>query len=574
MTRRKSIRDAQEDDELKEALAVLIASTHSKERPLPLTEVAKWLEVAVGKLGSYSAVADRIGLSPQMLRQFSHVPRLAKSVQKLFQTRQLDSVDTATHLAVLPVQEQQVMAEAFASGDIDTSDIQAVAQLRRDGESEPIDKLLKHVRESKTKHEYVAEFLVRGDRDSPRIMDAVSPYLPGSEIIRLELKGDVGRLAVTEKSKQALAGIALRYPEKTFYLGQVFKDTTNSYKLFWFLSILSLFKQSEDLSFRLVDIFTDMAVAAWHPVCLFRLSLGRQDKLQDVILDFQKKSGLPLNVAPEAIRKFVSGSADAQTKLEHFKRFVPTRFLTPWFADKLRGERDDIVRTREIQTMAKESQKTPFASLYYFDDSGASDSIRLNDSWRSFLTENLGIVQSFADYHLALYLQARNPNVPGVVNKLRAPTMRQLTAARDFWWFVRSDFEKAGKAVQFKDIYSEQQLGDSFSIDHFLPWSFVVHDLLWNLTPVEPATNSSKSDILPDLDLYLPRLAKLHFSAIEVARKHPKFLEDYIDCFKQEAESLLSLGENGFAIKYREVIVPQAQIAMNQGFQSGWKIRN
>ena len=24
------------------------------------------------------------------------------------------------------------------------------------------------------------------------------------------------------------------------------------------------------------------------------------------------------------------------------------------------------------------------------------------------------------------------------------------------------------------------------------PWSFVVHDLLWNLTPVEPATNSSK----------------------------------------------------------------------------------
>jgi hypothetical protein len=98
--------------------------------------------------------------------------------------------------------------------------------------------------------------------------------------------------------------------------------------------------------------------------------------------------------------------------------------------------------------------------------------------------------------------------------------------------------------------------------------------LLWNLTPVEPATNSSKNDVLPDLDLYLPRLAKLHFGAIEAAKKWPKFPEDYTDCFKQDAADLLALGVDGFVAKYREVIVPQAQIARNQGFQSGWKLRN
>lgn len=372
----------------------------------------------------------------------------------------------------------------------------------------------------------------------------------------------------------ALAGVALRYPEKTFYLGEVFKDTTNSYKLFWFLAILSLLKKSEERSFRLAEIFTEIAVAAWHPVCLFRLSLGRQDRLQDVILEIQKKSDLPPNATREAIRKFVDGSAEAQRMLEYFKRYVPTRFLTPWFADKLRRERNDLARTREILTMAKQSQKTPFASLYYFEGSGAQDSIRLNDSWRSFLIENLHLVQSFTEHHLALYLQARNPNVPGVVNKLRAPTIRQLTAARDFWRLVRGDFLKAGRATEFKDIYSGRQLADSFSIDHFLPWSFVVHDLLWNLTPVEPTTNSSKNDVLPDLDIYLPRLAKLHFGAIEVAKKWPKFLEDYMDCFKEDADSLLSLGENGLLVMYRQVIIPQAQIAMNQGFQSGWKLRN
>jgi HNH endonuclease len=41
-------------------------------------------------------------------------------------------------------------------------------------------------------------------------------------------------------------------------------------------------------------------------------------------------------------------------------------------------------------------------------------------------------------------------------------------------------------------------LDDAFSIDHFLPWSFVAHDLLWNLTPVFGTTNSKKGDALPN----------------------------------------------------------------------------
>src|SRR5262245_12393126 len=132
-----------------------------------------------------------------------------------------------------------------------------------------------------------------------------------SGVLGVEVGGTMAQDSATDQIS-ALAGVALRYPEKTFYLGQLFKDTTNSYKLFWFLSILSLLKRSEELSFRFVDIFTEMAVAAWHPVCLFRLSLGRQDKLQDVILEFQKKSGLASNADSEAIRKFLSASADTQ----------------------------------------------------------------------------------------------------------------------------------------------------------------------------------------------------------------------------------------------------------------------
>jgi hypothetical protein len=367
----------------------------------------------------------------------------------------------------------------------------------------------------------------------------------------------------------ALASVTLRYPEKTFYLGRVFKHTTNSYKLVWFLAILSILKRSNANVLALADILAEMAVVGWHPVCLFRLSLGSQDKLQNAILAIQGHARLGPNEQPDKVRSFVSGSPDAKAQLASFRRFVPTRFLSPWFADELRGMVDSS-RDARIAELAKESQATPFASPYWFD----GENICLNPSWVNFLTDNMAVAQAFAEQHLAVYLQTRNPNVPGVVNKLRAPTERQLNDARKFWRFVRAEFVKSGRSSRFRDIYSEQPLAESFSIDHFLPWSFVVHDLFWNLTPVEPATNSAKNDVLPDLDLYLPRLANLHFEAIEVAKSRPKLLEDYTDCFRLDAAELAAIGESGLETKFREVILPQAQIAINQGFQSGWTMRS
>lgn len=370
-----------------------------------------------------------------------------------------------------------------------------------------------------------------------------------------------------------LAGVAVRYPDKTFYLGQVFQDTTNSYKLVWFLAILSLLRKTNESVLCLADIFTEMAIIAWHPVCLYRLSLGRQDKLQEAVIQMKTVTELSAHASPEDIRRVVNASMELRGRLEFLRAYVPTRFLAPWFADKLRGE-PDYHRSPRIETMAKESQRTAFACPYYLVRCEGSDSIRLNESWRSFLTENFAVVLAFGEYHFALFLQARNPNVPGIVNKLRAPVARQLRAARDFWRSVRRDVIQAGKEDSFTDIYSQNLLGEDFSIDHFLPWTFVVHDLLWNLVPVEVSTNSKKGDVLPDLDQYLPRLAKLHLTAIGASLKRPKSLEDYTDCFKQEPETLLTLGENGLLEKYREVIVPQTRIAMNQGFQSGWIFRS
>jgi hypothetical protein len=364
-----------------------------------------------------------------------------------------------------------------------------------------------------------------------------------------------------------LDGLSNRYPEKTFYLGQVFNDTTNSYKLLWFLGLLSLVQRPRAETLPLADALTEMATAGWHPVCLYRLTLGRQDKLQHAILEIQTASKLPPEAKAAEVRKFVAASPSARGQLDGFCRYVPTRFLSPWFKDQLTG-RKDSEKDRLIVQLAQASQNGPLPTPYWFE----ADRVRFNPSWRHFLLDNLAVVQAFAEYQFAHYLQTRNPNVPGIINKLSAPTERDLRLAHEFWQFVRDRFQQAGEPQRFRNIYSDQPLTQEFAIDHFLPWSFVAHDLMWNLAPVDAATNSSKGDTLPDLDTYLPRLVSLHSGAISLAKERPKLLEDYTEAFKLDVPGLLALSESALRAKYHDIMASQAQVAANQGFQMGWKL--
>jgi hypothetical protein len=197
-----------EDDELKEALAVLISSTRSRRRPLPMTDIARWLGIAVRKLGDYAAVGERVGLSAKMLRQFATVDSLAPAVKKLFATRDLDSVDAAAHLARLSGDDQVPVANALAAKTIQTADVRGVVQLRQLEQSAAIETLLRRVIDTKTKQEYVAEFVVRGGRKHAELIKAFEACIDPDHIVRLEVQGALGRLVLTEEGKRSLTKAA------------------------------------------------------------------------------------------------------------------------------------------------------------------------------------------------------------------------------------------------------------------------------------------------------------------------------------------------------------------------------
>ena len=368
---------------------------------------------------------------------------------------------------------------------------------------------------------------------------------------------------------ELLQGLPSPDPGKTQLLGQVFNNTAASYKFFWLLGLLTLLQHHRKGAFTQREIIEEMVIAAWHPVCFYRLSFGVQDNLQHAIMDFRKESTLDNDAQPDEIRAKLKGSKAIDGQMRELTNLVPTRFLTPWFSAQLRGLADHV-KTRKIQELSRQSQTSANPSPYFFEQVGNDLLIHFNDSWAAFLRENFEVIRSFVFFHLCRYLQARNPNVPGIVNKLSAPLERDLGAARKYWRDVRSEFNQMGKGHLFHDIYSGETLDDSFSIDHFLPWSFVAHDLLWNLAPVLKVTNSKKSDSLPKAELYLPKLSTLHHESLLLMRERPRMLEDYANWFQADINRITTMPENEFFQRYRGSIEPQLQIAKNQGFQANW----
>lgn len=182
---------------------------------------------------------------------------------------------------------------------------------------------------------------------------------------------------------------------------------------------------------------------------------------------------------------------------------MPYRLLRPFFAADTRGLSDFQINER-IARLADGNPKSPY---FYTADRRA---IILEPHWLEYLSRNSAILRGWTRYSLAEYLQARNPSVPGIIAKIAPPLAREALARQSRWW----NMALALLGNKTRCIYSGQVLSaPEISLDHYLPWSFVTHDKLWNLIPVPRAINSAKSDSIP-AEKYLDTMVELHYAAL------------------------------------------------------------
>ena len=252
-----------------------------------------------------------------------------------------------------------------------------------------------------------------------------------------------------------------------------------SYKMYWLLSILDeAVLDRKTIEFR--TLICKMICKAWYPISKFKLSFGYCDNLGKVvnyiITTFPETESLKEN----ELFKFLYESEDKKLNkmIIDLTYNVPYRFLSPFFREQTHGKRTGVEKI--IQELSTTDERCVYS---IWGEARKDKYIIIKDEWCRYLKYNFKIIQGWTYYKLVCFLQKRNPNVPAIAMKLEAPVKRNLTSATKIWKAV---IERS----QVKDIYTGLEFNDKnfkehgvLSIDHFIPWSFVLHDHMWNFVP-------------------------------------------------------------------------------------------
>ena len=345
----------------------------------------------------------------------------------------------------------------------------------------------------------------------------------------------------------------------TRHLNRVFDNTVATYKYYWLIGILDLYVKQGKTRMSIWEIMITMVANAWYPVNYFRLSFGKSESLNETIQTLQRENDIPINIGVDKLTKVLEEliqNPNIRKQLKFLQNNVPFRFLRPW------------IDTSNDTEVVLRSQTFENDCLYKLEKIKGVLWVELNPKWLIYLRENYEILTSFAYWGLVNFLQVRNPNVPNISNKLIKREERTPLTQQHKFWDIAID-----KGFELRCLYTNDTInkGD-YDLDHFIPWSFVSHDLLWNLIPINPNVNSSKSNKLPDLNLYLPKLAQAHQKAVEINlefNNRNKLLEDYLS-LGYTPQDIVNMNKDKLIDCFYQTFSPLHQIALNMGFEN-WK---
>lgn len=358
-------------------------------------------------------------------------------------------------------------------------------------------------------------------------------------------------------------------------LAGIFKDKNQSYKLFWFQAILD-FVSDGKFVITYEQLIHKMVAQAWYMVMEYHLNLGPADALEILINQVRNTSGLLPNAKEKDVIRFLKTSEDENIKMAKQKlvKNVPYRLQAPFLGKITESEWRDY---NFIEEKAKQNDRM----LYYYEQlSGKECQIRINEKWISYLQKNEAILRGWIQNELIQYLQRRNPNVPGIPFKINPPEKRDLKTAMNFWRAVIENHEMT-------DIYTGKLLNrENFDelgkihIDHFIPWSYLASDELWNLTPTFARINISKSNQVPNQKRDIELLSRQHYTAFQISQSN-KEIKKLFDTFTRKnlnntdlKNRLYSGGisEELFTENMVTLIEPICQTANNLGFKE-WNNR-
>lgn len=348
-------------------------------------------------------------------------------------------------------------------------------------------------------------------------------------------------------------------------LGRLFDNTSECYKFFWFQAMVSkVLEGKQRVTYE--EMVNEMIANAWYMVTEYHLNLGPRDTLENLVHYLQQISGLRSSEKRENIIRYLESCSDREVAKGKriLTKNVPYRLQAP-FMETMKGKEWNVAESALISRINRERRL-----MYYFEAlNGMSTVIRFSEEWVSYIDRNQEIIKGWIQYNMIKYLQKRNPNVPGIADKLYPPQERKLEKVKKYWRLLLS-------IEPIYEIYGHVQLSDKdISIDHFVPWSYVAHDEFWNLHPTTRSINSRKSNYLPDWNTYFPQLARLEYVSYELMWKYEAVHAAFEKCAREHLNDdgirmkIYHQGQDfaGFSGGLEEIVAPVYQSAKNCGFK-------
>lgn len=355
------------------------------------------------------------------------------------------------------------------------------------------------------------------------------------------------------------------------YLARLFDKKSESYKLFWFLAIVNMVSDGKSyLTYN--ELIDEMVADSWYMVTEYRLNLGPSDTLEALVKYIYEISGFKTDEKRDNILSYLNRCNDK--KVAAMKRIitqnVPYRLQSP-FTEQITESMWKGSRKQLAENINREKRV-----IYYFTElAGMKTAIKIQPEWCDYISKNKEILIGWVRYNLIMYLQRRNPNVPGIADKLDYPRRRQLNLVIKYW-------KKIMEIKPVCEIYLNESLTDkNISIDHFVPWSYVTHNELWNLHPTTKRINTRKGNKLPDWYTYFPALCEKEYFSYNMMWEYEAVHEEFEKCSKMHINSYEvfmklyrpGLGENEFRGNLENILLPVYKSAQNAGFKD-WDVKN
>ena len=322
---------------------------------------------------------------------------------------------------------------------------------------------------------------------------------------------------------------------------RMMKDPAYCYKFYWLEAIVQLISENRTEA-TYDEIINEMIANAWYSVLEFHIHLSGiwggdeiKDSLEKAVRKLRDLSDLAPNASKveikNAIVKFDKELHSEKVVLTHN---VPYKALSG-FANKA-GERIDLNNSAgRMMEYYNHLNDTHILLPYTFgDENGLKRKLVFNSQWIAMIKDNTVNILGWIQYEKVKWLQNNNPEVPGLIYKL-APLddkMRKLSHVRKLWDSILD-------IRPIEDVFTGNEINkEKYDVDHFIPWSFVMNDELWNLMPMDSSLNSAKNNKLPKWDVFFGKFAKNQFIMYGLVNSNNGIRNLYEACYRDNLHSI------------------------------------